>query len=244
MKNAIKPHKRRILICPPWSSSNQIVLDHKEAHYLGKVLRLNPGDHIEVFDGQGRSCSAVIEGDVRNLSLSLVGPVQQHSKPAHQPILIQGVCKSSTMDLVIQKATELGVGQIFPFLGDHASHTANKQLVNRLDHWQKVANSAAMQSQTYFSPEIAAPCKLTEVIASLQLTDLSVAWFDLENAQPFKPSPSQTNVMIIGPEGGFSAQERDFLMENFGAPATLGPLVLRAETATIAALAISQYIRG
>ncbi|MAM87631.1 MAG: 16S rRNA (uracil(1498)-N(3))-methyltransferase [unclassified Hahellaceae] len=224
----------------------QLQLTGQTAHYLATVLRLREGDSIVLFDGLGSEFEAIIgAGSKRSLSVQL-----QNETPGLLPspcriTLAQGVSKGDRMDFAIQKATELGVHRIVPLLTSRCDVKLDEdRRAKRLRHWQQIAISAAEQCGRSDIPEI------------LPFTQLH-AWLDEGHRgfilHPANADAAQLNPMaagiaepclLVGPEGGFSEDEVDAALKTGYQAWTLGPRILRTETAPLAALTILQWQAG
>jgi 16S rRNA (uracil1498-N3)-methyltransferase len=226
------------------ASGAVIRLDAERTRYLSRVLRLRAGDTVYVFDGSGSEFQASLSSIGRSGAVLTLGeasnPVRESSLKIH---LVQGVSRGERMDFVVQKATELGVKRITPVLTEHGVVKLDAQRAEkRRAHWQKVAASACEQCGRVRLPLVDAPLPLktwfgqpppsvdTELILKPGAT-CSVS--DIE-------TPVTKVCILIGPEGGFSDGEyQDASIAGFR-PVSLGPRVLRTETAAVTALALLQ----
>ncbi len=238
----------RIHIDEPLSTGRYVELEGDKARYLGKVLRLHTGDAITVFNGSDGEFEAILAGLRKNsVSLSIGRPVDNDSESPLNVHLVQGVSRGERMDFVVQKATELGVKRITPVLTEYGVvKLSADRAKKRQEHWQKVAISACEQSGRVRPPLVESPTALK-------------AWFgggpsSADTDLILKPgaamqlaavAPPQTKVcLLIGPEGGFSQTEyEDAAVVGF-TPVSLGPRILRTETAAAAALAVVQASWG
>ncbi len=223
-------------------------LDGDRARYLGRVLRLRPDDEVRVFNGDGPERSAVIETITKSVVTLRIG--ESYDTDTESPLrihLVQGVSRGERMDFVIQKATELGVKRVTPVLTEYGVVKLDaKRAEKRREHWQGVAQSACEQSGRVRVPLIDAPVPLktwfgdgpAEVDAQLILRPgAGTALAAIE-------APNTKVCLLIGPEGGFSETEyEDADIAGF-VPVSLGPRVLRTETAAVAALSVLQATWG
>ena len=232
--------KKRIYIRAPWPESGIFDLDSSITHYLKNVLRISEQIIIEIFDGSGTSLLAqVTPNKSRTWQAQVCSELLQHRKPSHDIELAQGICKTTSMDLIIQKATELGVTTITPILADHASHASHAQLLRRHDHWVKVTIAAACQCGRNYLPSINSPVTLAKHLASGYSKQAKAYWFTPGATTNFIPTSQQNVTLFVGPEGGFSEEENLGLQNVAGQPYNLGDNILKAETAAIASLAIT-----
>lgn len=218
-------------------------LDQDEAHYLAHVLRLQRGDGLVAFNGRGEERHAVVNALQRRGAL--LDLREAHAPLAESPLdltLVQALPKADAMDLVVQKATELGVRCIRPAYAEFSVvRIDGDRLDRRADHWQRIARSACEQCGRHTPPSIATPMALPDLLHALPDRGTRLA-FDLGAEQPF-PSESRPEggvIIAIGPEGGFGPTDWRALDAAGFIRVTLGPRVLRAETAAITACAIAQ----
>ncbi len=238
----------RLFVSGALINGAEIELDGDRARYLSKVLRARVGDCVILFNGEGAEWPAT----VARISKSSVGLIVGESVEAgtESPLkvhLVQAISRGERMDIVVQKATELGVKRITPVLSEYGMVKLNEERAQkRRDHWQKIAASACEQSGRTRLPLIDTPLPLknwfgdkpdnvdAEIIlkpgATQALATLS--------------SPRTKVCVLIGPEGGFSGIEyEDAEIAGF-TPMSLGPRILRTESAAIATLAILQSLWG
>ncbi len=223
-------------------------LGSEQARYVGRVLRLRPGDPLTVFDGSGGEYSATI-GKVTRDELNLV--VGEHfARNTESPLrirLVQGISRGERMDMVVQKATELGVHRISPVLTDFSVvKLPPDRAAKRHTHWQKIAQSACEQCRRNVVPAIDAPRSLDDWFAhdagagEPQLILQAEAPDAMSAIEP----PGRDLTILIGPEGGFSKSEYERAALAGMHAVSLGPRVLRTETAALAALSIAQAAWG
>ena len=225
-----------------------VVVEGDRARYLGRVLRLRTGDAITVFDGTGPEWPATIEGMTRSSVTLQVGDSSEAGTESPLKIhLVQGVSRGERMDFVVQKATELGVKRITPVLTEYGVvKLGGERAAKRRDHWHGVVASACEQSGRTRLPLIDAPISLQQWFgakpadADVDLILRPGAATPLAGVEP----PATKACILIGPEGGFSDTEyEDAEVAGFKA-VSLGPRILRTETAAPAALAVMQASWG
>jgi 16S rRNA (uracil1498-N3)-methyltransferase len=225
---------------------SEISLSSRQAHYLRDVLRLRSGNDVVVFDGKGNECLAEIGTHTRDgAKLRVTSTRAPLPEPELNLTLLQGMAKADAMDLIIQKATELGVRSIAPVITEYSVVKIDAQRIRRrLEHWHRVANSACEQSGRHSPPSIYEPQPLERGLETLSQTDTRIV-LDPKATGSLTDGPSSghsgTSVcLLIGPEGGLS--ERDFLLADKAGfeRVKLGPRILRVETAAIAACTIAQ----
>lgn len=246
----------RILIDQQLSAGAALALDEAQARHVGTVLRLSAGDHVRVFnarDGEWRARIADVSKRGMNV---LVEDFARASRAAPDLDLLFAPVKRHATDLIVEKATELGVRRIRPVI---TQRTIAETV--RVDRLRTIAHEAVEQTERFDVPEIAEPLALAKALdawdglrpliyADEAGNDPDAAWGgDKGRAPPLldaiTPIKSETLALLIGPEGGFTPQERILLRSHtFVIPISLGPRILRAETAVLSALAVIQSSWG
>ncbi|WP_373387050.1 16S rRNA (uracil(1498)-N(3))-methyltransferase [Pseudomonas alcaligenes] len=225
-------------------SLGQHELPEAQAHYIGRVLRHAAGDAVQLFDGSGQEYRGeLIEVGKKAVRVELR---EQLDGLAESPLRIhlgQGLSRGERMDWAIQKATELGVGEITPIVSERCEvRLKDERADKRLAHWRQVAISACEQCGRSVLPLIHPPLTLAEwqthVQAELKLVLHPVAAPLESHARP------QSLAFLIGPEGGLSEAEVEQARAAGFHAARLGPRVLRTETAPVVALAVAQQLWG
>ncbi|MDA8155760.1 MAG: 16S rRNA (uracil(1498)-N(3))-methyltransferase [Actinomycetota bacterium] len=220
----------------------QIELTGEDFNYLKNVLRAGTGSKVSLFDGKGNSAQAVITGvypnrmTVRTESVSASVETESQLKT----VLLQGMLKGQKMDLVVQKAVELGATEIIPVI----TVRAEVRETRKIDRWKKIAQEAAKQCGRTVTPEISGPLAFKDCIKGFPAG--VIFWegggYSLKKAGIHKTHAELA--VAIGPEGGFTEDEVSLAKESGFCVCSLGPRILRAETAAIAALALVQYQFG
>lgn len=239
----------RCYVEPAAWRADEMVLGQEETHHLHTVLRAKRQSRVTLFDGQGRSAEAeIVSLDRREARLRVL---QQfvHPRPPVDLLLVQGIPREQKMDLVIQKATELGVSRILPVQTDHAVvRVREDNEASKLDRWQKIALNAAKQCGAEWLPGVAPVQGLEACLAALPHVDLFLHASLDPDARPLREVLQQARATaprviaaLVGPEGDLSARERA-LARNAGARAvSLGSSVLRSETAALFVLSVLVY---
>lgn len=236
----------RLFVDSPLSEGVEIAASAAHTHYLGTVLRLGPGEPVRLFNGvdgewlaAANAPAALGSGSGRRAARQgMTLAVQQRTRPQmaeNGPWLIFALLKRDATDLVIRQAVELGVSKILPV----ATERTNAARVNE-DRLRAIALEAAEQSERLTIPVILAPQRLDSLLAAWPPGRRLFAAFERIAANPPPPSPNHgAAALLVGPEGGFTPAEREMLRRlPFVAPISLGPFVLRAETAAAAGLAL------
>jgi 16S rRNA (uracil1498-N3)-methyltransferase len=221
----------------------RVVLDGDPHRHLVKVLRLQAGSDVQIFDGGGTEIEAkVLAVGPRTIELEL-GPRRAVALAPASITLLQAVAKGDRMDLIVQKATELGVARIVPVL---AERSVAKPRAGRTRRWQTIAQEAARQSGRADVPEVADPLTLAEAVAGAPAGARFVLWEE-EHGQSLRrllDGSAGAISLLVGPEGGFAVQEVVEARTQGFTPVGLGPRILRVETAAIVAIALVQAAAG
>jgi 16S rRNA (uracil1498-N3)-methyltransferase len=222
-------------------------LDETEAHYLGHVLRLKRDDRLVVFNGRGTERAAsVVSLQRRGAALALAAAQAPLPESALDLTLLQALPKSDAMDLIVQKVTELGVRTLVPVYTEFSVVKLDaERSERRVEHWRKIARSACEQSGRHRPPEIKAPLPLAVALEGLPTEPERLA-LDPTGSRSLveRGVPQAGLVLAVGPEGGFGAMDWRRLDAAKFVRATLGPRVLRVETAALTACAIAQGLWG
>lgn len=238
----------RLLVSDRLGNGRDIRLDGDQAHYVARVLRLKPGDTVHVFngdDGEWRATLATVTREAVHLQVgSEVATATESPLRAH---LVQGISRGERMDFVVQKATELGVKRITPVFTAHGVvKLDDARAEKRREHWQRIAASACEQSGRVRPPLVDAPLPLNEWFGggfaadSVQLVLAPGA----PDALAAVDMPRPKLCVLVGPEGGFSERELDDAAAAGFRAVSLGPRILRTESAALAALAVAQLLWG
>ena len=225
-----------------------IVLGAEPARYAGRVLRLRPGDELTVFDGSGGEYAARL-GKVTRQALNLtVGRfIDRGTESPLRIRLVQGVSRGERMDVVVQKATELGVARISPVLTDFSVVKLDAARADkRRQHWQKVAQSACEQCRRNIVPVVDAPQSMLAWFGENAASDKVqlILRPDADDPLPAIAMRGNDLTLLIGPEGGFSDAEYARAAAAGLLAVKLGPRIMRTETAAIAALGAAQAAWG
>lgn len=232
---------RRFHVLEDDVSVDWLTLRADEAHHARRVLRLEVGAAVVCFDGAGRSWRGVIESYERETALvQIVETLPEESERAPRIVLAQGLVKGDRMDLIVQKATELGASAIVPLVTDHSEVRLDRERSGRrAARWQRIVLEAAKQCERNRVPLVAEP---TSVEHALDAT--AVAFVERDGAPARGALEAITGNLVtvfVGPEGGWSERERELFREAGIPRLSLGSHILRAETAAIAALAVTLY---
>ena len=227
-------------------------LNAGDSQHALRVLRLERGDEIELVCAPGRYL-AQITGEADGLVQVKVLEALRRTEARTQVTLYQGLPKADKMEMIAQKTTELGVYAIRPVAMERCVvKLEGKDAGKKTERWQKIAREAVKQCARVTVPDILPPKQLAQLEEELkQLDVLIVPWEDARDGSirqalaPFEGEEALRVGILIGPEGGISGQEAHWLAENAGAKlVTLGPRILRTETAGLCALTMVMAFRG
>ena len=235
----------RIYTDQPLTAGAAVTLGEQQSHYLGRVLRLPVGAAVTLFNGDGNDYAASISAiDKRSVTVSIdsAAAVQTESPLAiHLGIAIS---KGERMDFVMQKATELGVSAITPLISERVEvRLSGERADKRWQHWRGVITSACEQCGRARLPQLHAVATLSDWIGNVDVEQRFVLHHRSEYSLDTATKPRSV-ALLIGPEGGLSAAEIAAAERAQFAALTLGPRVLRTETAPLTALAILQHRWG
>lgn len=241
---------RFFLSADQWALS-ALRLEGEEAHHCRSVMRCREGEWVTIFDGRGREASARIT----SLSKTEVNLEKGEDKPQSirptEIVLAQAIPKGKNMEWIIQKATELGASRIVPLMTSRTIVEIDaRESEKKRQKWQRVALEACKQCGQNWLPVVDAPRPLADfiredsaslrLVASLGETAITLKKIMADwNSQMAVP-PDSASIMI-GPEGDFADEEMASTLSHGFRPLSLGPLVLRSETAAIHALGILSY---
>jgi 16S rRNA (uracil1498-N3)-methyltransferase len=226
-------------------SGNTLALEEGPSHHLGKVLRMQPGRELVLFNGQGGEFQAVISAvNKKNVAVD-VGEYRADDRESPLPLeLAIGISKGERMDWVLQKATELGVTRISLLQTERTEVRLNgERLDKKMEHWQNIIVSACEQCQRNRLPTLGAPMALSPWLDTVEASHRFVLHHRDNQGLP-EAQQADSVALLIGPEGGLSDVEIDQAVDKRFQPLTLGPRVLRTETAPLVAISLVQYRWG
>jgi 16S rRNA (uracil1498-N3)-methyltransferase len=226
----------------------RVELPEHTAHHAREVLRLRAGAPVRVFDGKGAEFEAVLdEVSRRTVSARLRHPVAARPESPLRLVLAVSPLKGDRMEVVVQKATELGVTEIWPVVTVRTDAAARPALRgSRGERWDRVASGAAEQCGRAVVPHVP-PTTTLEGLLARPFDGTRIVLLETAGHPPLasaRVEASSPLLLLVGPAGGFEAAEAEALRRAGFAPASLGPRVLRAETAAVAAVAIAQATWG
>jgi 16S rRNA (uracil1498-N3)-methyltransferase len=225
-----------------------IYVDGEEAIHMLRVLRLTKGDFVEITSANGKVFSGeIISEDKKTLEILVGKEMEENFEPSKNVKLFIGLTKSAKLELVIQKAVELGISEIYP-VAMQRSVVKAKEEDKKTDRFRKIALEAVKQCKRNKIPFVSQPVDFKKAIELLKECDISFAPYEGEKQVSLKSvlGSKECNSIgyIIGPEGGFSLEEIEFIKKNNIPSVTLGSRILRMETAAISVLGIVMYEMG
>ena len=235
----------RFFIPKPFKQEMQIT--GQDAHHIMDVLRMGPGDPLQVVADDGISFLGKITAVSTNTVTVLA---QEILRESHEPdvriSLLQGLAKGEKMEFIIQKAVEIGVADIFPVAMTHSVVVLEpSKAEKKVERWQKIAEAAAKQSKRDSIPVVHEVVKLSQVLQE-EKWDLLLVAYESENRVSLKEAlqahkEAKTVGVVIGPEGGLSTEEVEAAQKQGGIAVSLGRRILRTETAGLVAATAILY---
>lgn len=234
----------RVHVDAPLSPGAELALPESAATHLSRVLRLAIGDECVLFNGDGHDYAArIVAIDKRGLRVSIGSPHPVDNESPLRITLLQGVARGEKMDLILQKATELGVASFAPLWSQRSEvKLEGERMLKRLAHWRGVVASACEQCGRARVPGVASPVALTAALDALPAPGLRLI-LDPEGELAIGAMSLQAGehvALAVGPEGGWSPLDREQLRGTGFQGLRLGPRILRTETAGLAAISALQ----
>jgi len=230
----------RFFVKPNQIKEETIDISGDDFNHITRVLRLKKDEKVEICDGQGQDYGAILD-HVEESHVFFTIQSQADSKGENKKVhltLFQGIPKGTKMDVITQKATELGVETLIPFSAKRSIVQLNaKKKATKTVRWQRVAYEAAKQSKRGSIPTVEAPQTFSEMLQTLKNYPVVLLAYEAEKTQTLKaaleklPDNPQKIAVLIGPEGGFSTEEVDQIIQEGGESISLGNRILRTETA-------------
>lgn len=238
----------QFLVSSGQQPGNLVVLSPEESRHLVKVLRKQEGDTVLLTDGHGHRFSGRIRSTALRAATILIEEALPEKTLHGQLTLAQALLKGDKMEFVIQKAAELGVHAVIPFASSRSISKIDPR-TTKISRWKKIAQAASKQCGRA-AHMVVEESVLFETLVEKEAEGTKIIFWEEANRslRDFfcgAPSDSMESVAaLIGPEGGFSRTEVDFAVGHGFAPVSLGSLILRAETAAVAAITLIQYELG
>ncbi|MEM7257932.1 MAG: 16S rRNA (uracil(1498)-N(3))-methyltransferase [Pseudomonadota bacterium] len=222
----------------------EVTLPKDAAKYLLRVLRRNSGDSVVLFNGDGHNYPATLAVNGKQATVNVSDKIVNAAESPLSITLVQALAKGTKLDLIIQKATELGVQRIAPVIADRSVMQIDQQRQQKkMDHWHAIAISACTQCGRSVLPVIDTPVELRQWLGSGVIDGLLLHPGGTQRLSDVS-LPTDSCTLYIGPEGGFSDNEITMAADAGIQFVTCGPRVLRTETAGFTAIAVLQSKLG
>jgi 16S rRNA (uracil1498-N3)-methyltransferase len=233
-------------------SDNAVIIQGDDVKHIYKVLRLKIGDKVNINNCEGEEFLGQIEEiNKSQVIVKLIEKLPLNNESDMEIYLFQGLPKSSKMDLIVQKATELGVKEITPVITERVVVKNELGEFKKVDRWSRIALEACKQSKRSLIPRINTPIEFNKLLEFLKQMSLIIVPY--ENAEGYGIKKVVNNInkgsikklaVIVGPEGGFEESEIEDLKELGSHIVTLGPRILRTETAGFVCVSLLMYELG
>lgn len=236
----------RFFIEPHAVCGNEAVLTGEDVQHIAKVLRLRAGDEVTLCDGAKTEYTARIDSvEKERITLRVLETAASKTESSAEITLYQGLPKAGKLETIIQKCVELGIGKVIPFDAERSVvKLSEKDFAKKQSRYQRVAYEAAKQSRRGIIPEVGGLVKLAK--EDFSAFDLILLAYEEERGTTLKKAlrakmDAKRIALIVGPEGGFAPEEADMLIQRGAVSVSLGPRILRTETAGMAMLAMTVY---
>ena len=236
-------------VTPEQVQGQRICIEGSDVNHIKNVLRMKVGEELHISDGNNKKYLCAIDGiQVDQVQVSILEELQTDTELPSQIYLFQGLPKSDKMELIVQKAVELGVHEIIPVATKRAVVKLDeKKAAKKVERWNSIAEGGAKQSGRNRIPRVAPVMRFQDAVEKAKELDVALIPYELaEGMQETKRiiegiQPGQSIGVFIGPEGGFEVEEVALAMDSGIQPVTLGKRILRTETAGLTALSILMY---
>lgn len=243
---------RYFLVDPEAIETGTPSITGSDVRHIRKVLRLGPGDRIGLLDGRGKAYEAQIKGVyVDRVAVEIIAVRSAAQDQGVEIGVAQALLKDKKMDGLIRQLTELGITDWFPFVSERSiPRPASDRSQHRVNRWQKIVRESVKQCRRPTVPRVHEPTTWEELLAATRAWDLKLLFWEAAEASPPAPPIGRAShavrrlLLVLGPEGGFSKAEVEQAKADGFATATLGPRILRAETAAVAACTLAQFLYG
>ncbi len=240
---------RRFFLSPDVEISDEVLLSKAESHHLTKVLRLPVGMLLQLFDGRGHIHDAEIVAMGKQVRLRILSSVyvEEDGVPLR---VCQGILKGQKMEFLLQKCTELGVSEFIPFSSSRCQlkKTELRKLADKQDRWQRIIDEACKQCNRPWPMKLGTVISLEEMVLQREEARPGILFWEEEKEASLHTFSLPADVaglqIVLGPEGGFSSDEAEAARKAGFQVLSLGPRILRAETAALAAVSIIQHLIG
>ena len=236
-------------VTPQQISGDKIRIEGEDVNHMKNVLRMKLHEKAEISDGESRTYLCEVEAYEEDVAvLHILEEMEADTEPASKLYLFQGLPKSDKMELIVQKAVELGVYQVIPVaMKRSVVRLDDKKAAKKADRWNSIAESAAKQAGRSRIPEVTMPLSYNEALKMAEELDVTLLPYELAGGMEVtrevirQIKSGQSVGIFIGPEGGFEPEEVDTAVSMGAKVITLGRRILRTETAGLATLAVLMF---
>ena len=236
-------------VTPQQISGDKIRIEGGDVNHMKNVLRMKLHEKAEISDGESRTYLCELEAYEEDVAvLHILEEMEADTEPASKLYLFQGLPKSDKMELIVQKAVELGVYQVIPVaMKRSVVRLDDKKAAKKADRWNSIAESAAKQAGRSRIPEVIMPLSYKEALKMAEELDVTLLPYELAGGMEVtrevirQIKSGQSVGIFIGPEGGFEPEEVDAAVSMGAKVITLGRRILRTETAGLATLAVLMF---
>jgi len=230
--------------------SPYVFLEGDEHHHLSRVSRIQPKEEIWLFDSSGRSYLARVEEVEKEKTKLFIVEKKEREKGNTEIIIAQSLVKSKKMEFIIQKSAELGAAHFIPVISSRSIVKIEEKIERKLGRWARIAREAVKQSGNPWVPYVSPPMDLKKLIKEnkaalkLLLSENRGKYFReilTRTGKSFEENPPRSIMILIGPEGGWTREEEELILDNGFKAVSLGKNILRTETAAICALALISH---
>lgn len=230
--------------------SDCITLTGDDAHHISRVLRMKSGENLIICDGMGTDYSCVLtDTEGGNAHCQIQERVPSRGEPEADVTLFMALPKGDKMDFIVQKAVELGASTIVPYAASRCvSRPDGKALAKKIERWRKIAREAAQQCGRGRVPAVMECIDFSSVVERAAQTEMPLFFYEMEQETSVRMAlcahTFASAAIVIGPEGGFAEEEAQMARQHGLTSVSLGPRILRCETAPLAALTAVLYESG
>ena len=243
---------RRFVFDPEMQDDDKVLLSTAESYHITRVLRLQPGTGIEVLDGRGGVYAAEIVEVGPSVVIRLLGRREEGDSGRVRLWVGQGLLKGGKMDGTVQQCTELGVTRLTPFVSSRCQGSINEQRGrHKAERWERIVVAACKQCRRSTLMRVDEPIDFMAMITEVDDGPGTLRLIFWEEEQDFRlhrdllrPETIDTVCILLGPEGGLAPAEIAAARESGWQTVSLGRRILRAETATLTAVSLVQYLAG
>ena len=236
-------------VTPQQISGDKIRIEGGDVNHMKNVLRMKLHEKAEISDGESRTYLCEVEAYEEDVAvLHILEEMEADTEPASKLYLFQGLPKSDKMELIVQKAVELGVYEVIPVaMKRSVVRLDDKKAAKKADRWNSIAESAAKQAGRSRIPEVTMPLSYNEALKMAEELDVTLLPYELAGGMEVtrevirQIKSGQSVGIFIGPEGGFEPEEVDAAVSMGAKVITLGRRILRTETAGLATLAVLMF---